>query len=314
MASDGADRSPPAPIRWRLPLVLFLATVGSIIVSGAAYAQSAHEHAPFHIREGLPFAAALLGILLTHEFGHYIAARLHRVNASLPLFLPLPFVSLAGTLGAIIVMRDRIRSRNALLDIGASGPLAGMVVAVPVLLYGLSQSPVTPLGDEAAIEGQCILYWILKRIALGEIPPGYDVQLSPVALAGWFGLLITMLNLLPVGQLDGGHVAYALFGDRQLRLARVFRWALLGLATLNLIRYTLDGWHHGSLSKGFSTAVGTAAPWVLWFTLLTVFRRMSGGEHPPVDPGTLSPTRRLVAVGTLVLFVLLFMPTLFVSR
>jgi membrane-associated protease RseP (regulator of RpoE activity) len=267
------------------------------------------DERPLRLRDGLPFAASLLAILLTHEFGHFVAARVHRVNASLPLFIPLPVVSPFGTLGAVIVMRDRIRSRNALLDIGASGPIAGMVLAVPVLLYGLSHSEVTPLSPHGILEGQCLLYSLLKRLALGPIAAGYDVQLNSVAMAGWVGLLVTMMNLFPTGQLDGGHVAYALFGERQIRFAAVFRYGLLGLAGFNLLRYGVPAFRGAALSNGFWTTVGSASPWLIWFVVLTALRRMSNQEHPPTDPSKLSPGRRVVAIATLVLFVLLFMPT-----
>ena len=144
-------------------------------------------------------------------------ARYHRVAASLPYFIPLP--AGWGTLGAVIAMRDRIRSRNALFDIGASGPLAGLVIALPALAWGLVHSPVKPmLLSGYQQEGQSLLYLAMKRVLLGPIPEGYDVQLHPTAAAGWFGLLVTMVNLLPWGQLDGGHIAFSLFGERQHHL------------------------------------------------------------------------------------------------
>lgn len=300
-----------APVRWKLPLALFLASVVSILAAGAIYAQPGD--APFRLQNGIPFAVSLLSILLTHEFGHYIAARAHRVNASLPLFIPLPLLSMWGTLGAVIVMRDRIRSRNALLDIGAAGPLAGLTVAIPVLLYGLSHSSIIPLGPQGRLEGQCLLYSLLKYLALPPIPPGYDVDLNSVAWAGWVGLLVTMLNLLPVGQLDGGHVAYALFGARQSRFSAFFRWALLGVAVINFVYYLAIAGRPGAHSNGLGTAQWAALSWLIWFVLLTTLRRLSDEEHPPPDPGELSPFRRFVAALTLVVFVLLFMPTMVVE-
>src|SRR4051794_14382820 len=175
------DSVPPplAPLRWRLPLLLFAATVLSILYTGA----SQWGIPPIRLRQGVSYAVPLLAILLTHEFGHFLFARIHRVNASLPMFIPLPVLSLFGTMGAVIVMRDRIRSRNALLDIGASGPLAGMVVAIPVLLFGLSHSEVKLLPEQGSMEGQCLLYSLLKWIALGPIPPGWDVEMNAAATA-----------------------------------------------------------------------------------------------------------------------------------
>ncbi len=227
----------------------------------------------------------------------------------MPFFIPLPLVNPFGTMGAVIVMRDRIKSKNALLDIGASGPLAGMAVAIPVLWYGLAHSEVHPLLSTGIQEGQSLLYWLMKRVVLGPIPEGSDVYLSPVALAGWAGLFVTMLNLLPVGQLDGGHVAYALFGSRQNTYSKVVRWSLLALAPINLV------WRMAPVLRGvpyqdlIHTAVSASTIWLGWFIVLTLLERMSGGGHPPTEPGELSPRRRAVAIGTLVLFVLLFMPT-----
>jgi membrane-associated protease RseP (regulator of RpoE activity) len=292
--------SPLGPIRWRLPALLFLATLLSVFLSGAEQ-QLLGSDAEFGwlallraLPRGWTLAIPLLAILVTHELGHYVAARIHRVPASLPYFIPLPLVSPFGTMGAVISMRERIRSRNALLDIGAAGPLAGMAVAIPVLVIGLAHSEVKPLTDHGWMEGQCLLYLLLKRLVLGPIPAGYDVFLTPTAFAGWAGLLVTALNLLPIGQLDGGHVAYALLGDRQHRVAVALHWALLAVFAYNL-------WAFRELAPGMV--------WAVWFALLYVLRRVSGGNHPPTEPGPLSPGRRVVAVVCLLLFVVLFMPT-----
>ncbi len=249
-----------------------------------------------HLYWGWTFAVPLLAILLTHEFGHYFAARAHHVPASLPYFIPLPFVGLFGTMGAVISMPERIRSRNALLDIGAAGPLAGMAVAIPVLVIGLSQSPVHEVSGHGLLEGQCLLYSLLKHVVLGPIPAGHDVFLTNTALAGWVGLLITMLNLIPIGQLDGGHIAYALFGERHNRIGSFLHVGLLGAFGYNVAMY-------GSTVPGMV--------WVVWFGLLWLLKALSGGVwHPPTDHGVeLSPGRRIVAMACLVLFVLLFMPT-----
>jgi membrane-associated protease RseP (regulator of RpoE activity) len=251
----------------------------------------------------------LLAILLTHEFAHYAYARYHHVNASLPHFVPMPLISPFGTMGAVIFMRDRIKSRNALLDIGASGPIAGMLVAIPVLLYGLAHSAITlPAETGTTQEGQSLFYWLLKSIAIGPIPDGWDVELSPIAFAGWTGLFITMLNLLPVGQLDGGHVAYALLGPRQLRVSRFIRYGLLLLVPINALWRLAPALHSGLNDKLISMAVSASTLWFGWFVVLTLLERWGGG-HPPTEPGELSRGRRIIAIGTLVLFVLLFMPT-----
>jgi membrane-associated protease RseP (regulator of RpoE activity) len=258
---------------------------------------------------GWTFAVPLLAILLFHEFGHYIAARIHRVDASLPYFIPLPILSPFGTMGAVIQMRGRIRSRNALLDIGAAGPLAGLVVAIPVLALGLSLSEVSPTPEGPYWqEGQSLLYLAMKRLILGPIPEGYDVMLHPTAFAGFAGLLVTMMNLVPWGQLDGGHVAYALLGRRQNRYARVFRALLIPLFLFNLARFLLPI-ALGQSEASMGLAVSNSLFWLMWYAVLGVIGRLSGGaDHPPTEPGELSPVRRVVAVVTLAFFVLLFMP------
>lgn len=309
----------PRARRWQINALLFVVTMFSTFLQGALYngAEPWDEETIGPASElfqwllsGWTFALPLLAILLFHEFGHYIAARLHKVDASLPYFIPLPIVSPFGTMGAVIAMRGRIKSRNALLDIGAAGPLAGLVVAIPVLFIGLSQSSVGPVsGGHYMQEGQSLIYMAMKRIVLGPIPPGYDAQIHPTAFAGWSGLFVTMLNLLPWGQLDGGHVAYALFGPRQDGYARWVRAALLPLFLYNLVTFVtpvLRG--HSSLTVG--AAVMNSLFWLIWFVATGIIARVSGSsEHPPTEPGELSPVRRVVAVVTLALFFLLFMPT-----
>ena len=257
---------------------------------------------------GLAFSVPLMAILLAHEFGHYIAARMHRVPASLPLFIPMP-ISQIGTMGAVILMSERIASRNALLDIGAAGPLAGMVVALPVLVYGLLQSPVgpEPLHPYFA-EGHSLLYEWLLRALKGPFGAGEDVMLTPTAFAGWVGLLVTMINLIPTLQLDGGHVAYALLGERYDRFSRNFRRALFPLALLVAAGYGLPAFEAGKRGDALLGAMEPAMPWLVWWALLSWFGRGGKPEHPRTDPGPLSPTRRVIACVTLALFVLLFMP------
>ena len=295
---------------WITNLVLFVLTLGSVFLAGAEGDASGGGLTWRALLSGWRFAVPLLSILLAHEFGHYIAARIHRVPASLPYFIPLPFLSPIGTMGAVIAMRDRIASRRALLDIGAAGPIAGMVVALPVLVWGLLHSEVRAFGGENVLmEGQSLLYLFLKRITVGPIPEGSDVFLHPAAFAGWVGLLITMINLLPVAQLDGGHIAYALFGPVQNRIAKYVHWGLLPVFVI------IFGANFASLlgDKAIGAAVGVALHrsmfWLFWFGLLFVLKRVGGRDHPPTEPGTLDPLRTAIAIGTLVLLVLLFMPT-----
>ncbi|MBI4955346.1 MAG: site-2 protease family protein [Myxococcales bacterium] len=298
-APDSGSAPPPAPGRQRLllPLGLFLATLFSVFLMGSIYETPADAPEVVGgwleqlrlLPSGWPFAVPLMAILVTHELGHYVAARIHRVPASLPYFIPLPKLSPFGTMGAVISMPTRIKSRNALLDIGAAGPLAGLVVAIPVLVIGLLQSEVKAVSSPSLQEGQCLLYMLLKLLVVGPIPEGSDVYLSSTAFAGWAGLLVTSLNLIPIGQLDGGHIGYALFGARHERVGRVLHYSLPLVYLYNLLVYR-------------SFEVGLV--WVVWFVLLMLVRR-----HPPTEPGELSKGRRAVAVLCLVLFVLLFMPT-----
>jgi membrane-associated protease RseP (regulator of RpoE activity) len=254
-------------------------------------------------------ALSLLGILLVHELGHYVAARLHGVPASPPFFLPLPFLGYFGTLGAVITMSDRIRSRKALLDVGAAGPIAGMVVAIPVLYWGLTLSHVIPRSTSGYIqEGQSILYWLMKRLVFGPLRADQDIDLHPMAFAGWGGFMLTMINLLPWGQLDGGHVAFALFGEKQHRFARWFRRSLLLVFAYNVCMFVVPSLLKHS-SQSLSDAAGTSLFWLLWYGITALMSRISGEDHPPFEPEPLGVPRQLVAVACLVLFVLLFLPT-----
>jgi membrane-associated protease RseP (regulator of RpoE activity) len=303
--------------RVRTNVVLFLATVVSVFLTGAMYDLRGAQPPdgllgllhPHFLATGWPFAVPLLAILLTHEFGHYFAARYHGVPASLPYFIPMPFVSPFGTMGAVISMQGRIRSRAALLDIGASGPLAGMIVALPVLAWGVAHSKVAPSPDGPYWqEGQSILYWLLKLVIHGPIPAGSDVNLHATAFAGWVGLFVTMLNLIPYGQLDGGHIAYALFGRKQDGYAVWVRRSLLALLAYNLAVF------FGPIALGASTlpigaAIGNSLTWLVWYGLLRLLTYLGGREHPPFEPGPLSRGRRVIAWLCLILFVLIFMPT-----
>ena len=303
---SSAPPEPSKPQLW-VHLVLFALTVVSMQLT----AMNFNGVAPGHSLIGYAAyqALSLIGILLVHELGHYIAARIHRVPASPPYFLPLPFVGLFGTLGAVITMRGRIRSRKALLDIGAAGPLAGMVVALPVLYFGLQMSEVTPRNTGPYLqEGQSLAYLFMKWLVFGPIGPDQDVQLHPMALAGWGGLFLTMINLLPWGQLDGGHIAFALFGERQHAFARWFRSGLLLAFAYNLYVFVVPV----LMNRSAMTLAGAGMNslfWLMWYGITGAMARWSGEDHPPFEPGPLGLGRQLVAAFCLVLFVLLFLPT-----
>ncbi len=293
-------------------LLLFVATVVSVMAVGHGMMLGGGHVEPEAAKwySGWPFAAPFLAILVCHEFGHWIAARLHRVPASLPYFLPVPFV-LFGTMGAVITMPDRIRSRVALMDIGAAGPLAGIIVAIPTMVVGLKLSVVAPISTGPYFqEGQSLLYLALKRLVLGPIPDGFDVHLHPTAFAAWGGFLITMINLLPWGQLDGGHIAYALLGPRQNSMARRVRYALLALFVYNVFIFAWPMLQRGE-PIDVMFLVNNSTFWLVWFFITGLMGRMggAGGDHPPYEDTHLPSGRKAIGAVCLVLFVLLFMPT-----
>jgi membrane-associated protease RseP (regulator of RpoE activity) len=252
--------------------------------------------------------------------GHYIFARIHRVETSLPYVIPVPaalpglgLISF-GTLGAVIRMRSPIATRDALVDIGAAGPIAGAIVALPLLVLGLSWSHYAPsptagmsfwvghnslagilvgwwqsykgihtVAGHTAAFGDDLLMRICERWVLGPVPAGQDVMVHPIAMAAWFGLLVTCLNLFPIGQLDGGHVTYALFGKYHRALGRVVGYGLLLMGLFSSIS------------------------WLVWWLVTT---RVVGYDHPPVQEqaGQMSPLRLVVCAASLVLFILTFIP------
>lgn len=320
MSHAAAEPPSPAPASWRLPIALIVATFGSTLWVGAEMALEEPipwdalpgflATRPWELMSGWVFAVPLMAILLAHEFGHYVAGRLHGVDISPPYFIPIP-AFLLGTMGAVIRMRGAIRTRDALLDVGAAGPLAGMAVAIPVLVYGIHTSPVLPLPAEGGyiVEGRSILYLALMYALKGPIPDGHDIFLTPTALAGWAGLLVTMINMLPVGQLDGGHIAYALWGPKQDVRSERLRRVLPLLGVVVGLAYVVPSWLGGT--RGFQLLYDGLAgvQWVVWAAVLWLMTRAAGPKHPPTGPEPLSPRRRWVAIGTLVMFALLFMPS-----
>lgn len=273
VAPDGrieiVEAPPPGPTRkqWTRAVLLFVATcVSTFLMGGPAY------------------AGAVMLILLTHEMGHYVQARRYHVAASLPYFLPMP-ISPIGTMGAIIVMRDRIRHTKALFDIGISGPLAGLVPTVLFTVIGLKRATVGPVPEGPGLFfGEPLLFQFLARWILGEVPEGATILLGPLGMAGWVGIFITALNLIPIGQLDGGHVLYALLGKR----AHAVAMFLLGCAMVAVI-------------------VGRYWGWSLMILLLLFF----GPKHPPTrdDSVRLGWGRMVLGWATLAFVVLGFTPT-----
>jgi len=261
---------------------------------------------------GLAFSATIMSILLFHEMGHYVVARRHGVDVSLPYFIPMPPQFTFGTMGAVIKMKSPIADRDALLDVGAAGPLAGLAIAIPLLAIGLSLSDLGDIEPGATLEGNSAFYLTLKYLVFGRILPdgSTDVQLHPMAFAAWVGLLVTMINLIPIGQLDGGHVLRAWIGDRHERVSAKLHKALLGVAIvvgagmLIIARTRGHDWTDSLL-----WALPGVTPWLTWALLLGLLKRAGDGSyHPPVGDGALSPGRRRLALAVLVVWLLIFTP------
>lgn len=279
--------APTVPREWPMNLALFLATVVTTLWAGAIMEGAPFDfflRSPGSFAQGIPFSASLMGILTAHELGHYVAARRYRLHVSLPFFIPLPFPPI-GTLGAVIKMRTPIYTRRMLLDVGAAGPVAGMLVAIPVAVVGILGSPVLPVEEGGIRLGEPLLFQALVGLLAAPHPPSHDLYLNSVAFAGWIGFFVTALNMLPLGQLDGGHVLYALLGRGQHRIAWLFFAALLVM-----------GWWW--------------AGWYVWAVLILVVIRV---KHPPVlDAGVeLDPRRRFLGWLAVGLFVGCFVPVPF---
>ena len=318
--------------RLWINIILFILTVLSVMLTGMDVPPNAvpTDGPPSiwllfrYIFTGWPFALSMMGILFAHEMGHYIACQYYKVPATLPFFLPAPFISPLGTLGAFIIMRGIPKNKRVLFDVGVAGPLAGLIIAIPVLFIGLSLSPLGPVespppGMSGLLEGNSIFYLLSKYIVFGELLPkpqsmgglspalywlqyfftgqpipfdGLDVQLHRVALAGWAGLLVTALNLVPVGTLDGGHVAYGLFGEKA---RRIFPFVIGGLIALSFLPSLL------TLSIS-----GLNYSWLFWVMIL--FWLGNVRSQPLDDITELDSPRRALGIFTLLIFVLLFTP------
>jgi membrane-associated protease RseP (regulator of RpoE activity) len=328
-------QTPPAPrpaARTYINVILFVLTIFSMLLMGVDVPpESIPADGSFpltlllmNIFTGWPFALSMMGILFAHEMGHYIACRYYNVPATLPFFIPAPLISPLGTLGAFIAMRGIPKNKRILFDVGVAGPIAGLVIAIPVLFLGLYLSPLGPIeqlpgGSSGFLEGNSIFYLFAKYVVFGKLLPepvnfgdlspalywvryflsgqpipfnGLDVQLDSVALAGWAGLLVTALNLVPVGTLDGGHVAYGLFGEKARKIFPIAMGVLIGLIFLpGLLTFSFG-------SFNFS--------WLLWAFIL--FWLGNVRTQPLDDITELDPTRRSIGYAMLVVFILLFTP------
>lgn len=297
----------PAAQPFKIPrtnLVLLLLTLLTTTMAGADMSGApvflSHPSTLLNLLAGLSFSVPLMLILFSHEMGHYLTSRRYGVDASLPYFIPAPVPSVffIGTFGAFIRMRTPPRTRRAMFDIGAAGPWAGFVVAIAAIVIGLLKSQVTPLDtSQGGLQlGNSIIFWCVSRIVLGIDPNTVNVNLDPIAFAGWIGLFVTTLNLLPVGQLDGGHVVYALFGPRWHRtISRLFTLACLLMVVVPV-----------ASNYVFHTEIQFWGGWLLWFTIVLFL----GLGHPStIDAASpLSGNRRWAAWATIALFVGTFSP------
>ncbi|MBI4848973.1 MAG: site-2 protease family protein [Nitrospirae bacterium] len=266
----------------RTHVLLFIATFITTTLAGALMKNVIPWEHPEKLYLGLPFSLTLLLILMTHELSHYFMSLKHNVSATLPYFIPAP--SIIGTFGAVIKMKPPIPDRRSLIDIGASGPIGGFIIAVIATVIGLNFSEVKPMGQlqEGLSFGSSILFDFLSRIVLNIDPDKYDVLLHPVAFAGWIGLLVTSLNLLPIGQLDGGHITYALLGDKHA-------WISKGMIPVLIILGILF-W----------------SGWIVWAVIMIFL----GYRHPPVVYPYIQLDRKRKIIGwiTFLIFILTFTP------
>jgi len=281
-------RRPSAWLRWGRNLALFLLTVASVFLVGGLRTVVLPGHAPvlaIDVADGLRLVVGLLGILVAHEMGHYLAARYYHVDATLPFFIPFPIpgVSLVGTLGAFIRIRSPIPHRRALFDIGVAGPLAGFLVCLPVLWLGIRESTVQPLLADAGgmFFGEPLAFQWVTRLVHGAIPDDRTLVMGQFGLAAWFGLFVTALNLMPIGQLDGGHVTYALLRDRARVVSRAGSWVCVAL-------------------------VYFGPNWILWAVLV----RVLGRRHPATldDEAPVGRARAGVGLLSLAVLVVCFVP------
>ena len=279
-------RIPKVPrVHW----ILFLLTVFTTLLAGAIMEGAQILDNPLDLIKGVPFSFTLMFILGTHEFGHYYYAQKHKVDASLPFFIPAPpFLFLIGTFGAFIKIKSPIYRKDALLQIGAAGPIAGFIIAVPALILGLFLSDIVEKSDiqGALILGDSILMKILTWVTHPDLMESQDIMLHPIAFAGWIGLLVTMLNLLPIGQLDGGHVAYAMLGEKQKLIGQAAFILLVPLSFLSI-------------------------NWLVWGLLLLLLMRTV--KHPPIQDihVPLSESDKRIGYICLLIFILCFIPAPF---
>ncbi|MGH2574209.1 MAG: site-2 protease family protein [Ignavibacteria bacterium] len=298
-------------------IILFILTFFTTTLAGVGW----FNLDPYNLKNfplGLTYSVLILFVLTCHEFGHYFAAKLHKVETTLPFYIPFPFLFLNpfGTMGAVIRMRSPSRTRKALFDIGIAGPVAGFIATLGILIWGLTHLPpleyiyqihpeyqVTGIPTSGFSFGQTLLYWGLGELFAGSpdvfLPPMNEIYHYPFLCVGWFGLFITALNLLPVGQLDGGHITYALLGEKHKVVARIFFGIILLMGLMGLLPFA---------GINFLANYGLFN-WLIWSLLIFFVIRI---DHPPIDdPEPVDFKRKLWGVFGLFMFVTSFTPAPF---
>jgi membrane-associated protease RseP (regulator of RpoE activity) len=299
----------PGASRPFVNVALFLLTCMTTLLAGTSFSGSptfdAFRRSPEDLAwvlSGVPFAATLLGILVVHEFGHYFTAKKYGAVVSLPFFIPAPpFLFMAGTLGAIIRLRSPARNRNEMFDVAVAGPLAGLAIALPAACLGLAWSQLVPAVPHMAF-GESLLTKLLVWVRFGALPDGMMVYTHPIADAAWFGFLVTAINLLPAGQLDGGRIAYAVFGGNHRVTGR------LTVALLTALGIIVTGW---ALLRG----EGWMAPLfgLNWVVLAALIRFFVGFRAGPILDAVTPPTRGRRALGVAcLLLVVAMLPPVFI--
>jgi len=288
-------------------VVLFVITLATTFLAGFFQGGS--------ISSGLSFSAALLFILGTHEMGHYIYGKKYGVEITPPYFIPAPpLISPIGTFGAFIKIKSPISTKRALFDIGIAGPLAGILAAIPVIVIGIKLSTIIQTTDNSIEHGLTLgsplIFSFIADSIVGKIPEGYDLLLHPVAFAGWIGLFVTALNLIPAGQLDGGHITYAIFSNKWHRRASIliiFVLLVFGIGTQPIAQYFQSYFDGTTLSSYKDLVIFEGwGGWVMWAALLTFL----GTKHPPTlyDEIQLDSRRKFLSLVALLVFIGCFTP------
>lgn len=327
------EAAPPRE-RYLLHILLFLLTYASTTYSALDFVSPEGTDIYAHLGRALLFSSLLMFFLSAHEFGHYFAARYHRVDATLPFYIPMPFF-LFGTLGAVIRTRSQVPSRKVMFDIGVAGPLAGFVVALAYLIIGMVTMPgieslyaihpeyraMAHLPTYGLHFGGFLLFDLLKSLLVAPgrfFPPMNEIYHYPFLAVGWFGMFVTALNMIPVGQLDGGHVLYGMFGRNQARISRWFVRFLLfvGLGSIGImLRDATRSFSTDGVSQFLQSLFGPVMEWITlhaswwfdgwigWLFWVVILRVLVKIEHPPAPDDTPLDRKRIM-IGWVALLIL----------